>query len=110
MARDNDTSSNKKQQKNKAKAPKRSKWRWVWMTLGWLTLFGFAAVLFAGGAVFGYVTSIVKDDPVRSRADIEAKINHNEMTGFAYFRDGSGIGQLRSEEDRRPVSYEEIPA
>ncbi|AZK46963.1 transglycosylase domain-containing protein [Paenibacillus lentus] len=110
MARDNDTSSNKKQQRNKAKVPKRSKWRYVRATLGWLTLLGFAAVLFAGGAVFGYVSSIVKDDPVRSRADIEAKINHNEMTGFAYFRDGSGIGQLRSEEDRRPISYNEIPA
>ncbi|WP_019636080.1 transglycosylase domain-containing protein [Paenibacillus fonticola] len=110
MARDNDTSSNKKQQESSTKVPKRSKWRWFWKALGWLTLLGFAAVLFAGGAVFGYVSSIVKDDPVRSRADIEAKINHNEMTGFAYFRDGSGIGQLRSEEDRRPISYDEIPA
>ncbi|GJM69975.1 hypothetical protein HMSSN036_21910 [Paenibacillus macerans] len=59
--------------------------------------------------MFGYVSSIVKDDPVRSRADIEAKINYNEMTGFAYFRDGQAIGQLRSEEDRRPVTYQQIP-
>lgn len=96
--------------KSAPKRKKRGKGRWVWKTFGWLVLLGFAGALFAGGAVFGYVSSIVKDEPVRSRADIEQKINHNEMTGFAYFRDGQPIGQLRSEEDRRPVNYEEIPS
>ncbi|ANS75024.1 carboxypeptidase [Paenibacillus yonginensis] len=75
-----------------------------------LFLAGLAGVLFTFGAAFGYVSAIVKDDPVRSRADIEAQINHNDMTTFAYFRDGSGIGQLRSEEDRRPVEFKEIPS
>lgn len=101
-------SRNKSQSKKTANTAKKRSW--VWTTFGWLVLLGFAGILFAGGAVFGYVSSIVKDDPVRSRADIEAKINHNEMTGFAYFRDGTPIGQLRSEEDRRPVAYKEIPA
>ncbi|GGA21622.1 transglycosylase domain-containing protein [Paenibacillus physcomitrellae] len=75
-----------------------------------LFLAGLAGVLFTFGTAFGYVSAIVKDDPVRSRADIEAQINHNDMTTFAYFRDGSGIGQLRSEEDRRPVEFKEIPS
>lgn len=102
-------SRSKKPAQNAQKVPKKRKGRWVWATLGWLVLLGFAGILFVGGAVFGYVSSIVKDDPVRSGADIEQKINYNEITGFAYFRDGQPIGQLRSEEDRRPVSYEEIP-
>lgn len=112
MVDTNDKNSGKEQGTREDKSPvrKRKRGRWVWKTLGWLTLFVFAGVLFAGGAVFGYVSSIVKDDPVRSRADIEEKINYNEVTGFAYFRDGTPIGQLRSEEDRRPVSYEEIPS
>jgi len=114
MDHENDKNSGKLRRNNRSEktakpARKRKKGRLAWAIVGWLVLFGFAGALFAGGAVFGYVSSIVKDDPVRSRADIEAKINHNEMTGFAYFRDGQPIGQLRSEEDRRPVNYKEIP-
>ncbi|WP_138493137.1 transglycosylase domain-containing protein [Paenibacillus pinistramenti] len=75
-----------------------------------LFITGLAGVLFAIGTAFGYVSAIVKDDPVRSRADIEAQINYNDITTFAYFRDASAIGQLRSEEDRRPVEYKEIPS
>lgn len=111
MVHENDNNSGKKRRsKPKKTAPSRRRGRWVWATLGWLFLLGIAGGLFAGGAVFGYVSSIVKDEPVRSQADIEKKINYNAITGFAYFRDGQPIGQLRSEEDRRPVEYSEIPA
>ncbi|MBP1999319.1 penicillin-binding protein [Paenibacillus shirakamiensis] len=75
----------------------------------WLGLVAFAGILFVGGVVLGYVSSIVKDDPVRSRVSIEQKISTNNITGFAYFRDGTPIGQLRSEEDRRPVTFDKIP-
>ena len=75
-----------------------------------LVLLGIAGVLFAGATAFGYLTAVVKNDPVRSRADIEAQISHNDITTLAYFRDATGIGQLRSEEDRRPVEYSEIPS
>ncbi|MGG6310043.1 transglycosylase domain-containing protein [Paenibacillus macerans] len=111
MAHENDKSSGKQGRKTRSDKParRRKKGRLAWAIVGWLVVLGFAGALFAGGAVFGYVSSIVKDDPVRSRTDIEEKINHNEMTGFAYFRDGQPIGQLRSEEDRRPVAYKEIP-
>lgn len=112
MAHDNENNSGQqKKRRTRSGEPvrRRRKGRWIWATLGWLVLLGFAGGLFAGSAVFGYVSSIVKDDPVRSRADIEEKINYNEMTGFAYFRDGQAIGQLRSEEDRRPVIYQQIP-
>lgn len=119
MAHENDNNSKQPQTEPKRRsrsnkpankpARKRKKGRIVWSVLGWLVLLGLACVLFVGGAVFGYVSSIVKEEPIRSRADIEKKINHNEMTGFAYFRDGQPIGQLRSEEDRRPISYKEIP-
>lgn len=91
--------------------PKRRK-HWGRTTLKvflWLGFVAFAGILFVGGALFGFVSSNVKDDPVRSRAMIEQKISTNNITAFAYFRDGTPIGQLRSEEDRRPVTYEEIP-
>ncbi len=78
-------------------------------TFLWLALFGLLAGLTAAGAVAGYVASLVKDDPVRDRAFIEQKINENSQTGFVYFRDGSLVGQLRTEEDRRPITYDELP-
>ncbi|WP_339235724.1 transglycosylase domain-containing protein [Paenibacillus sp. FSL R5-0517] len=75
----------------------------------WMVVLGFMGVLFVGGALMGYVSSIVKDEPVRSRALIEQKVSENSITGFAYFADGSPIGQLRTEEDRRPVTTDQIP-
>lgn len=99
----------KKKEPDKQRPPKRSIGRRIGSVIGWLFVIGLMGTLFVGGAVFGYVTSIVKDEPIRSRALIEQKMNDNAVTGFAYFGDGSPIGQLRTEEDRRPVSYDDIP-
>ncbi|TJY43284.1 carboxypeptidase [Cohnella pontilimi] len=96
-------------------SPKRTKERWAvagkiaGFTVLWLLFFALLAGLTAAGAIAGYVASLTKDDPVRSRQMIEQKISENAQTGFVYFRDGSLIGQLRTEEDRRPVKYDEIP-
>lgn len=75
----------------------------------WMVVLGFVGILFVGGALTGYIASIVKDEPVRSRAAIEQAVSENALTGFAYFADGSAIGQLRTEEDRRIVELEDIP-
>jgi penicillin-binding protein 1B len=78
-------------------------------TVLWLILFGVLASLVGAGTVTGYIASLVHDDPIRSRSLIEQKIDENAITGFAYFNDGAPIGQLRTEEDRRPVTYDQIP-
>jgi penicillin-binding protein len=78
-------------------------------TVLWLILFGVLAGLVGAGAVTGFVASLVHDDPIRDASLIEEKINENAITGFVYFNDGTPIGQLRSEEDRRPVTYDQIP-
>ncbi|MBN3526041.1 penicillin-binding protein 1A [Paenibacillus apiarius] len=88
---------------------KRSIGRRIWSVIKWLMLFGLLCGLFVGGAGVGYVTSLVKDEPIRPRELIEQKIQENAVTGFVYFNDGTQIGQLRTEEDRRPVSLKEIP-
>ncbi|SDK73448.1 penicillin-binding protein [Paenibacillus sp. ov031] len=90
-------------------ARKRSFARRLGSFVKWMVVLGFMGVLFVGGALMGYVSSIVKDEPVRSRALIEQKVSENSITGFAYFADGSPIGQLRTEEDRRPVTFDQIP-
>lgn len=81
----------------------------VWTTVKWIFIFCLTAGLFAGGAVTGYVAALVKEEPVRPPSLIEEKINENVITGFAYFNDGSPIGQLRTEEDRRLVELKDIP-
>ena len=91
-----------------------SRWRTFGLvtliTVKWLFIFGLLIGLFTGGILTGYVASFVKDEPIRSRAEIEAKINENAITGFVYFNDGiTPVGQLRTEEDRRLIEWEDLP-
>lgn len=98
---------------HKPAAIKRSGWRTfglvVWLTFKWLFIFGLIIGLFAGGALTGYVASLVQDDPVRPRSMIEAKIGENAITGFVYFNDNTPVGQLRTDEDRRLVELKNVP-
>lgn len=87
-------------QENKKKtlrssSPRRSALSRFGSVVKWMFILGIIGVLFAGGAVAGYVASIVKDEPVRSEEMIQQQVSQNAITGFAYFRDGAPIGQLR---------------
>ncbi|KWX80770.1 carboxypeptidase [Paenibacillus riograndensis] len=93
----------------KQRPPRRSWLRRFGSVVKWMFILGILGILFAGGAVSGYVASIVKDDPVRSEELIQKEVSQNAVTGFAYFRDGQPIGQLRTEEDRRLVQFNNIP-
>ncbi|UQZ36300.1 carboxypeptidase [Paenibacillus sp. PK3_47] len=96
--------------KNAKQRPARRSWlRRFGSVVKWMFILGILGILFAGGAVAGYVTSIVKDDPVRSQELIQQQVSQNAITGFAYFRDGQPIGQLRTEEDRRLIEFNDIP-
>lgn len=89
--------------------PKRSIGRRIWSVSKWFLLFGVLCCFMAGGIATGYVASLVKDDPVRTKEEIQQKVTENAMTGYVYFNDGTLIGQLRTDEDRTPVTYEQIP-
>lgn len=99
----------KKKKTAKQRPPRRSWLRRFGSVVKWVFILGILGLLFAGGAVAGYVTSIVKDDPVRSEEMIQQQVSQNAITGFAYFRDGQPIGQLRTEEDRRLIEFNDIP-
>ncbi|MET3287900.1 UNVERIFIED_CONTAM: penicillin-binding protein [Brevibacillus sp. OAP136] len=91
------------------KRRRRSKKATFFLILQLLLLFGFMSVLLAGGVVTGYVAALVKDEPVRSYDEIHTKIFSNDLTGFAYYNDGTLIGQLRTpDEDRRLVKKSEV--
>lgn len=93
----------------KQRPPRRSWLRRFGSVVKWMFILGILGILFAGGAVAGYVTSIVKDDPVRTEELIQQEVSQNAITGFAYFSDGQPIGQLRTEEDRRIIEFNDIP-
>ncbi|MBD2846211.1 transglycosylase domain-containing protein [Paenibacillus sp. IB182496] len=100
-------------EEKKPRTSARSGWRTfglvVYTTIKWIIIFILIFGLFGGGAVTGYVASLVKDDPVRPRTVIESEINENALTGFVYFNNGELVGQLRTEEDRRLAEPDEIP-
>lgn len=86
---------------------KTAKSLWVILKYGLLLIFLFAFL--AGGIAAGYVAALVKDDPVRPKEEILAKMQEDVQTGFVYFNDGTLVGQLRSEEDRQLIEIEDIP-
>ncbi|GBG06238.1 carboxypeptidase [Paenibacillus agaridevorans] len=89
------------------------KWRMFglvsFITVKWIIYFGIFFGLLAGGAVTGYVAALVKDEEVRPQSVIQDKVGEYSMTGYVYFNDDSLVGQLRTDEDRIVVEYDDIP-
>jgi penicillin-binding protein len=101
-------------QEERQSAPgQRSKWRTfgivTFITIKWMVYFGIFIGLLAGGAVTGYVAALVKNEEVRPRTIIEEKVGENALTGYVYFNDDSLIGQLRTDEDRMIITYDDLP-
>ena len=93
----------------KKKKRRRGRRRLVWGIVQIVFLLGLMGAALAGGIVTGYVAALVKDEPVRTKEELEQKIFTNYLTGFAYYNDGSLIGQLRAEEgDRRLVKKADV--
>lgn len=90
-----------------------SKWRLFglisFITFKWIVYFGLFFGLLAGGAVTGYVAALVKDEEVRPQTVIQNEVGEYSMTGYVYFKDDSLVGQLRTDEDRIVITYDEIP-
>ncbi|MCY9668046.1 transglycosylase domain-containing protein [Paenibacillus alginolyticus] len=87
----------------------RTTFKVTWITLKWTIISAFLAGIVGGSAAFGYVSALVKKDPVRTEESIRQQMQENAVTGFAYFNDDTVIGQLRTEEDRRLAQLDDIP-
>lgn len=81
----------------------------LFTTVKWLLITVIVSGFMAGGAAFGYLAAVLKDEPVRSEQEIQEQIRENIVTGFVYFNDETPVGQLRSEEDRRLAELKDIP-
>ncbi|MCR2804885.1 transglycosylase domain-containing protein [Paenibacillus soyae] len=101
------------EEKQPSSAKAYSKWRFFglvsFITFKWIIYFGIFFGLLAGGAVTGYVAALVKDEEVRPQTLIQNKVGEYSMTGYVYFNDDSLVGQLRTDEDRIVITYDEIP-
>ena len=89
------------------------KWRWFvlisFLTIKWILLFVIFGGLLAGGVVAGYVAANVKGEDIRSQSYIQSKVAEYSMTGYVYFNDETLVGQLRTDEDRIVITYDDIP-
>lgn len=83
--------------------------KYTLLTFKWMFIVGIIAGFLGGGAAFGYVSALVKDDPVRSKETMVTQMQDDAQTGFVYFRDNTVVGQIRTEEDRRLANLNEIP-
>lgn len=104
---------NKKQANNKAE--KSSVVKVLGKSFRYIILGIVLAAFLAFGSLTGLVMSYIDGEPVRAATEIEDRILTNNLTGFAYFSslDENGnnelIGALRADEDRRLMSFEELP-
>ncbi|WP_048602692.1 transglycosylase domain-containing protein [Rubeoparvulum massiliense] len=73
-----------------------------------LLLIFFLGAAFIGSIAAGYVAALVKDDPVRSKQEIADKIFSYEKTSFVYFNDGSLMGKMITDKDRRLVTVKDV--
>lgn len=63
----------------------------------------------AVGVGFGYASALVKDEPIRNKADFDKELEGWNQTSYAYFRDAiTGqedlIGKMHSEQDRQLIT------
>jgi penicillin-binding protein len=75
----------------------------------WLSISILVMGFFAFGIVYGYVSSLVEEQPVISNEEIREAIADNDITSFAYFNDQTEVGRLSVGEDRMNIELDEIP-
>src|SRR5690554_3675006 len=74
--------------------------------LKWLLVSVVVFLFLSSGVIYGYVTSLVIDEPIRSNEEIRTAIEDNNITGYVYFDDSSLVGELQSGENRRLTTIE----
>lgn len=70
-----------------------------------IVILGFS---FAGGVGAGYFAALVKDEPVRSKADLKKDLYNYEESSQIYFADKVYLGMLKSDLERVEVPLEDV--
>ncbi|MEX2460043.1 MAG: transglycosylase domain-containing protein [Paenibacillaceae bacterium] len=80
----------------------RQKLKWILLSSLLLGCIGF-------GIFYGFITSLVKAEPIRSNAEIQKAVEDNKITGYVYFNNKTEVGRLGSGEERMLTVLSEIP-
>ncbi len=75
-----------------------------WFSIS-ILMVGFLSI----GILYGYVSSLVGNEPIRSNEEIREAISDNSITGYVFFNDQTEVGRLTSGEDRMLTQLEDIP-
>lgn len=80
----------------------------VWNVILFFLIIGLVGLFFAGGVGAGYFASLVKDEDVRSREDMEKDIYNYEETSELYFADNVFLGELNSDLYREETTLDNV--
>lgn len=70
-----------------------------------ITILGFS---FAGGVGAGYFAAMVKDEPVRTKAELKKDIYNYEESSEIYFADNVYLGKLKTDLEREEVTLGQV--
>lgn len=80
----------------------------IWNIVLFFLIVGVIGVFFAGGLGAGYFASLVKDEPIRAKAEMEKDIYNYEETSKLYFAGDTYLGKIQSDLYREEVSLDQV--
>ncbi|WP_186578359.1 transglycosylase domain-containing protein [Aquibacillus kalidii] len=80
----------------------------IWNVILFFIVIGVIGMFFAGGVGAGYFASLVKDEEIRPRTEMEKDIYNYEETSELYFADNVFLGEIRSDLYRDEVKLENV--
>lgn len=94
--------------KNKTKKIARISYSVVWNLLLISIIISILGLSFAGGVGAGYFAALVKDEPVRTKAELKKDLYNYEESSTIYFADKVYLGMLKSDLERVEVPLEDV--
>lgn len=79
-----------------------------WNLLLIFIIVGVIGFAFAGGIGAGYFASLVKDEPIRTYAEMKKDINDENQTTKLYFANNVYLGKMRTDLEREEVSIDQV--
>ncbi|WP_163526662.1 transglycosylase domain-containing protein [Halobacillus ihumii] len=80
----------------------------AWNIILFFIILGVVGLFFAGGVGAGYFASLVKDEPMRSEAEMRESIYNYEETSEIYFDDENYLGKIQSDIYREEVPLDQM--
>jgi len=80
----------------------------IWNLFLIFIVIGLMGTFFAGGVGAGYFASLVKDEPIRSYAEMKSDVYNYEETSEVYFAGDVFLGNFRSDIERKEVELKDV--